>query len=99
MITPPTPTTPTPDAPDFDTLHEQAKNAAFENDFAKALSLCQRALKLQPNEPRARFNCAVYACQLGDSALVAKYLTGLDTPKAAKLRQRCITDRAAPAGY
>jgi len=41
-----------------------------------------------PNDPAARFNCGVFAYQLGKFGAALKYLDGLDNPKAEKMRQR-----------
>ena len=94
--TPPTPVEPaaTDDAA-FEALHEQAKAAGWAGDYEKALALCQRELKLRPDEPRALFNCATFAFQNGNCTLAERYLKNLHTAKADKLRQRCVEERAA----
>ncbi|HVV82705.1 MAG TPA: hypothetical protein VHE35_06475, partial [Kofleriaceae bacterium] len=73
----------------YDELHEQAKNAAFAGDFAKALALGQQALKLQPDSQIELFNCAVYAFSLGNCPLAVHYLESVHTDKADKLRAKC----------
>ena len=78
----------------FEALHEQAKEAGYAGNFEQALALCQRALKLRPDEPRAQFNCAVFAYQLGNCTLAERYLANLHHDKADKLREKCKFERA-----
>jgi tetratricopeptide (TPR) repeat protein len=110
----PKPPDPTPDPPpgDLDALIAQANDAARSGQYGKALSLCEKALAIKPNETRALMACALSACNLKNAAKAKRYISKLPGSRGDMARQVCLRhgvkvdgappkppDVAAPAGY
>jgi ABC transport system ATP-binding/permease protein len=90
--TPPDSGTPPDTGPSADDLLAEAKQAAKEDQFGKALRLCQAALTKRPGDSEAAQICVIAACNLRNAATAKKYMDKVkSTSRVQALKQICAT--------
>jgi tetratricopeptide (TPR) repeat protein len=77
--------------PTFDQLLDEARKAAFDGHYGKAIRSCEAALEKKPNDQEAIKTCAVAACKLKSAARAKKYLRKLTSETRQQMvRQICL---------
>ena len=84
-------TPPPPSGPTYEELLDEARKAAFDGHFGKALRACEAALEKKPNDQEAIKTCAVASCKLKSSARAKKYIRKLNSETRQQMvRQMCL---------
>lgn len=77
--------------PSYEEAMEQAKAAAKDTQFGKALRLCRHALVKRPGDQEATMVCAIAACNLKNEAAAKKYVRRIKSAsRKGMARQICL---------
>jgi hypothetical protein len=86
-----------PAAADPDQLLSMSRQQYMNGNYRAAYQLCGSALELDPRDARARAQCVLAACQMGDRPRAAAHYDRLDAGKKAMALQQCRLNGVALA--
>jgi Flp pilus assembly protein TadD len=70
---------------------DQAKAAAKDTQYGKALRLCRAALGKRPGDQEATMVCAIAACNLNNEVAAKKYVRRIKSAQRKSMaRQICL---------